>query len=124
MKSIWSFQKKFEIKGNKYNFAKIEAQVIVTRWREVKKPKTVKSDSAILEERTKRPRYVEGHTEAKEVQANKSTRRMPWHQEPKKDVTSCDKLRLAANKRTTRRFLNVETHTVKNRISYTEYIGI
>ena len=34
----------------------------------------------------------------KKVQANKSTGRMPWHQEPKKDVTSCDKLRLAANK--------------------------
>ena len=58
MKSIWSFQVKFEIKGNKYNFAKIKAQVIVKRWREVKKPKTVKSDSAILEERTKRPRYM------------------------------------------------------------------
>ena len=28
-----------------------------------------------------------------EVQANKSTGRMPWHQEPTKDVTSCDKLR-------------------------------
>ena len=26
-------------------------------------------------------------------QANKGTRRMPWHWEPKKDVTSCDKLR-------------------------------
>ena len=90
-----------------------------------KKPKTVKSDSAILEERTKRPRYIcKIYTEAKEVQANKSTRRMPWHQEPKKDVTSCDKLRGAANKRYIRRFLNVETHTVKNRISYTEYIGI
>ena len=24
---------------------------------------------------------------------------MPWHQEPKKDVTSCDKLRGAANER-------------------------
>ena len=54
--------------------------------------------SAILEERTKRPTYVEGHMETKEVQAKKSTRRMPWHQEPKKDVTSCDKLRGAANK--------------------------
>ena len=54
--------------------------------------------SAILEERTKRPTYVERHMETKEVQANKSTRRMPWHQEPKKDVTSCDKLRGAANK--------------------------
>ena len=26
-------------------------------------------------------------------QANKSARGMPWHQEPTKDVTSCDKLR-------------------------------
>ena len=30
-------------------------------------------------------------------QANKSARGMPWHQEPMKDVTSCDKLRGAAN---------------------------
>ncbi len=29
----------------------------------------------------------------KGVQARKSTRGMPWHQEPKKDVTSCEKLR-------------------------------
>ena len=28
-----------------------------------------------------------------EGQANKSARGMPWHQEPMKDVTSCDKLR-------------------------------
>ena len=40
---------------------------------------------------------------------------MPWHQEPMKDATSCDKLRGAANKRYIRRFPNVETHTVKNR---------
>ena len=30
-------------------------------------------------------------------QANKSARGMPWHQEPMKDVTSCDKLRGGAN---------------------------
>ena len=35
---------------------------------------------------------------AREVQANKSIRWMPWHQEPKKDVTNCDKLRRAVNK--------------------------
>ena len=29
----------------------------------------------------------------KVVQAKKSIRRMPWHWEPTKDVTSCDKLR-------------------------------
>ena len=27
------------------------------------------------------------------VQAKKSTGRMPWHREPTKDVTTCDKLR-------------------------------
>ena len=30
-------------------------------------------------------------------QAEKSARGMPWHQEPMKDVISCDKLRGAAN---------------------------
>ena len=30
-------------------------------------------------------------------QAKKSARGMPWHQEPMKDVISCDKLRGAAN---------------------------
>ena len=30
-------------------------------------------------------------------QAIKSARGMPWHQEPTKDVTSCEKLRLGAN---------------------------
>ncbi len=49
---------------------------------------------------------------------------MPWHQEPMKDVTSCDKLRGGANIRYIRRSPNVETHMVKNHISYTEYIGI
>ena len=31
------------------------------------------------------------------VKATKSTRRMPWYMEAKKDVVSCDKLRGAAN---------------------------
>ena len=30
-------------------------------------------------------------------QAKKSARGMPWHQEPMKDVISCDKLRGGAN---------------------------
>ena len=34
---------------------------------------------------------------ASEGQANKSARGMPWHQEPMKDVISCDKLRGVAN---------------------------
>ena len=42
-------------------------------------------------------------------QANKSARGMPWHQEPKKDVTSCDKPRGAANTHYIRGFPNGET---------------
>ena len=34
-----------------------------------------------------------------EGQAKKGTRGMPWHQEPKKDATSCEKLRGAAHTR-------------------------
>ena len=49
---------------------------------------------------------------------------MPWHQEPMKDVTSCDKPRGAANKRDIRGFPNGETPMVKNHGTYTEYIGI
>ena len=36
--------------------------------------------------------------EAVKGQANKGTGRMPWHQEPKKDVTNCDKLRGTVNR--------------------------
>ena len=35
----------------------------------------------------------------KDGQATKGTRRMPWHQEAKKGVVSCEKLRLAARRR-------------------------
>ncbi len=47
---------------------------------------------------------------------------MPWHQEPMKDVVSCEKLRGAANKRYIRRYPNGETqHKV---LTYDEYIVI
>ena len=49
----------------------------------------------------------------RKVQASKSIRRMPWHQEPMKDVISCDKLRGVANK-LIRRFPNVETLMAKS----------
>ena len=57
-------------------------------------------------------RSIGDYTE--EVKANKSVRRMPWHQEPMKDVTSCDKPRGAANKHYLRGFPNEETPMVKN----------
>ncbi len=44
-----------------------------------------------------------------EVQARKSTRGMPWHWEPKKDVTSCEKPRGGANSRYIRGYPNGET---------------
>ena len=48
-------------------------------------------------------RKLNGGSERDEVssdegQANKSARGMPWHQEPTKDVISCEKPRGAANK--------------------------
>ena len=58
-----------------------------------------------------------------EVQANKSTERMPWHQEPMKDVTSCDKPRGAANKHYIRGFPNEGTPMMKNHGALTEFIG-
>ena len=47
---------------------------------------------------------------------------MPWHQEPMKDVTSCDKPRGAANKHYIRGFPNEETPMVKNHGMQHEYI--
>ena len=54
-------------------------------------------------------------------QATKSVWWMPWHQAPKKDVISCDKLRGAANE-LIRRCPNEETHYVEDIVSLHEYI--
>ena len=40
---------------------------------------------------------------------------MPRHQAPKKDVTSCEKLRGAANRQYIRRYPNVGTHSAERR---------
>ena len=45
---------------------------------------------------------------------------MPWHWEPTKDVTSCDKPRGGANIRNNRGFPNVGTHMVKNHVTLCE----
>ena len=57
-------------------------------------------------------------------QATKGARGMPWHQEPKKDVTSCDKLRGGAHIRYIRRFPNGETRQSNTLSAYVEYIGV
>ena len=54
-----------------------------------------------------------GKSEARNGQATKGTRRMPWCQEAMKDVGSCEKLRRAATQAVTRRYPNGETRTVK-----------
>ena len=48
---------------------------------------------------------------------------MPWHQLPMKDAISCDKLRLGANIRLTRRFPNVETRLSNTQSSMRKYIA-
>ena len=57
-------------------------------------------------------------------QVRKSTRRMPWHWEPMKDVISCEKPRGDANDQ-----LSVDVRMGKPTysqvyVSYAEYIGI
>ena len=53
-------------------------------------------------------------------QTTKSARGMPWHQEPKKDVTNYDKLRGAVSKRYIRRFPNGAIRIGEAYASYTE----
>ena len=53
-------------------------------------------------------------------QAIKSARGMPWHQEPKKDVTSCDKPRGGANIRYIRGFPNGGTRLSNTQASCIE----
>ena len=51
-----------------------------------------------------------GKNEApKKNKLQRAYRRMPWYMAPKKDVTSCEKLRRVANERLTRRYPNEET---------------
>ena len=49
-------------------------------------------------------------------QENKSIRRMPWHQEPKKDVTSCEKPRGGAKYLKKRGCPNGETHLTEGQV--------
>ena len=46
---------------------------------------------------TNNNRFAKLTKRTRQVQAKKSTRRMPWHREPKKDATSGETLRGAAN---------------------------
>ena len=57
-------------------------------------------------------------------QATKGAGRMPWHQEPMKDVISCDKPRGAANKLWSVDFWMEQSTWVHTQVSYTESIGV
>ncbi len=55
------------------------------------------------------PKYLTSDCESSRKnngQATKSTRGMPWHREPMKDVTNCDKPRGAVSERYIRGFPN------------------
>ena len=56
-------------------------------------------------------------------QARKSTRWMPWHRKPKKDVTSCEKLRGGANIRRSADIRMRELSRGNARLSPGEYIA-
>ena len=49
---------------------------------------------------------------------------MPWHQEPKKDVVSCEKLRGDANSHYIRRCPNGETRLGNTQSLYSKYIAV
>ena len=49
---------------------------------------------------------------------------MPWYMAPKKDVTSCEKLRGVANEHRTADIRMRKLITSNVVISYTEYIGV
>ena len=57
-------------------------------------------------------------------QATKGLRRMPWYMAPKKDVTSCEKLRGGANIYRSVDIRMRELSTVNTVLSYTESIGV
>ena len=56
-------------------------------------------------------------------QEDKGTRRMPWHREPKKDVTSCDKLRGGAHIQRSADFRMGEPTRGNARVSLSEHIA-
>ena len=90
-----------KIKRNKYTKSGFSVKRVKKQFCRTKSKNTssnkktasmIHSNSSIDENRV----YWDQYT--KVVQAKKSIWRMPWHWEPMKDVTSCDKLRWAANK--------------------------
>ena len=60
----------------------------------------------------------------KKDQETKSTGRMPWHQEPMKDATSCEKPRLGAHIRLRRGCPNGETRQMEGLSPYRESIAV
>ena len=62
-----------------------------------------------------RARFLNLYHQQKKV--NKSVWRMPWLSEAMKDVTGCDKFRLGAYNRLTRKFPNGETHLDEDQVS-------
>ena len=58
---------------------------------------SLKTLTHIIPEKSYNKRTNKKESQRENGQVIKSIGRMPWHQEPKKDVISCDKLRVGAN---------------------------
>ena len=87
-------RKVMKSKATERSFRKLKEKLILIVehfWKEEGNNYNFEDSGDCLHNSTRRePRSLIG-------QARKSARGMPWHQEPTKDVTSCDKLRGGAN---------------------------
>ena len=85
----WSFRKS----GVNYNFA-------TKRWQAQSKEKSffIDCETILITEQLFAKLKQERTRKEENVQAIKSIGRMPWHQEPMKDATNCEKPRGAVNK--------------------------
>ena len=79
----------------KYNDKRNKKKQIKIKKYRKEKSNTLSSQWYFAEEETSLTKTILGNDVYD--QANKGIGRMPWHQAPKKDVTSCDKLRGVAN---------------------------
>ena len=94
----------------------------------VNKAKDVKSNFKALELQISRVKNIEFSNKRtrrrvdkrEKDQATKGLRRMPWYMAPKKDVTSCEKLRGGANIQRSADIRMRELSTSNNVLSYTE----
>ena len=89
-------------------------------WTGNRSPKTVSLTNRLMRlERGTRPRRTR-----KDGQATKGAGRMPWHQRPKKDAVSCEKLRGVASTHRSADVRMEQSGWFNNQSSYGKYIAV